>query len=108
MPLRGHRITGVCGTSHAAHHHPPALATPSDPEDYTDWAMIRLNRAACLAAEGDPDAGLAHATETLIAVDGPMRQGIITSRARAQRASRAGREFRSLIEDTTGMREIPA
>ena len=86
------------------------------PEDYTDWAMIRLNRAACLAAGGDADAGLAYATETLAALDGPKRQGIITNRGRellagltpAQRASRVGREFRSLVEDTTGMREMPA
>jgi tetratricopeptide (TPR) repeat protein len=86
------------------------------PEDYTDWAMIRLNRAACLAAEGDTDAALGYAAETLAALDGPKRQGIITGRARellaaltpAQRASRVAREFRGLVEDTTGMREIPA
>jgi tetratricopeptide (TPR) repeat protein len=86
------------------------------PGDYTDWAMIRLNRAACLAAEGDSDVGISYAAETLTALDGLKRQGIITSRGRevlagltpAQRASKAGREFRGLVEDTTGMREIPA
>jgi hypothetical protein len=78
--------------------------------------MIRLNRAACLASEGDTDSGLAYAAETLAALDGAKRQGIITSRARellavlspAHRASAAGREFRGLVEDTAGMREIPA
>jgi hypothetical protein len=84
--------------------------------DYTDWSMIRLNRAACLISDGDPDSGLAYAAETLAALDGPKRQGIITARAcgllaaltPAQRVSRAGREYRSLAEDTTGMREITA
>jgi tetratricopeptide (TPR) repeat protein len=86
------------------------------PGDYTDWAMIRLNRSACLAAEGDADGALAYAAETLAALDAPRRQGIITGRGLellasltpAQRASRAARDFRGLVEDTTGMREIPA
>jgi transcriptional regulator with XRE-family HTH domain len=86
------------------------------PEDYTDWALIRLDRAACTAGDGDPDAGLAEAAGTLLALDGPKRQGIITSRGRellaaltpAQRSSRAAREFRDLLDDTTGMKEIPA
>ncbi len=86
------------------------------PEDYTDWAMIRLNRAECLIRDGDTDTGLGYAGETLAVLDGPKRQGIITGRARgllagltaAQRASKAAREFRSLAEDTTGMKEIPA
>jgi tetratricopeptide (TPR) repeat protein len=86
------------------------------PGDYTDWAMIRLNRAACLIRDGQADAGLAYAEETLAALDGAKRQGIITGRARellagltaGQRSSRAAREFSALAEDTTGMREIPA
>jgi tetratricopeptide (TPR) repeat protein len=86
------------------------------PQDYTDWAMIRLNRAACLAANGDTDAALAYAADTLTALDAPRRQGIITVRARdllgsltpAQRSSRAALEFRALVDDSRGMREIPA
>lgn len=86
------------------------------PADYTDWAMIRLNRAACLIRDGQSDAGLGYAAQTLGALDGAKRQGIITGRARdllagltaTQRASRAGRELRGMIEDTTGMKEIPA
>jgi hypothetical protein len=78
--------------------------------------MIRLNRAACLIRDGQPDAGLAYAEETLAVLDGAKRQGIITGRARellagltaGQRASRAGRDLRGLVEDTTGMKEIPA
>jgi tetratricopeptide (TPR) repeat protein len=86
------------------------------PADYTDWAMIRLDRAACAAASGDADGGLGAAAETLASLDGPKRQGVIAARARellagltpAQRASRAAREFRALADDTTGMRELPA
>jgi len=86
------------------------------PADYTDWAMIRLNRAQCLIAAGDPDTGLAYAAETLAALDGPKRQGIITGRGRellavlapAQRSCRAARDLRGLIDDTTGMKEITA
>lgn len=76
------------------------------PADYTDWAMIRLDRAACLAQDEDVGSGLAYAAETLRALDGPRRQGLITTRGRellaaltpAQRASRPGREFRGLLE----------
>lgn len=86
------------------------------PGDYTDWAMIRLNRAECLIRDGEADAGLIYAEETVAALDGPKRQGIITGRARgllagltaSQRASQAGRELRGLVENTTGMKEIPA
>jgi hypothetical protein len=84
------------------------------PEDYTDWAMIRLDRATCMARDGDSDAGLTYAAQTLLSLDGPKRQGIITLRGRellialtpAQQGSQAAREFRSLLDDTTGMKEI--
>lgn len=96
----------------------PALARALElcsPDDYTDWALIRLDRSACLVSDGDPDAGLSYAAETLLALDGPKRQGIITSRGRelltsltpAQRTARAAREFCSLLDDTTGVKEIP-
>jgi hypothetical protein len=86
-----------------------------NPGDYMDWALIRLARAACLVSDGDSDAGLSYAAETLLALDGPKRQGIITGRGRellaalapAQRASRSAREFCSLLDDTTGAKEIP-
>jgi hypothetical protein len=57
-------------------------------------------------------ARLAEAASSLLELDGPKRQGIITSRGReltpAQRSSTGAREFRDLIDDTTGMKEIPA
>jgi hypothetical protein len=86
-----------------------------NPRDYADWALIRLSRAECLVSDGDPDAGLSYAAETLLALDGPKRQGIITSRGRellaeltpAQRTAQAAREFCTLLDDTTGVKEIP-
>jgi hypothetical protein len=86
-----------------------------NPDDYADWALIRLDRAACLVSDGHPDAGLSYAAETLLALDGPKRQGIITSRGRellaaltpVQRTARAAREFRDMLDDTTGVKEIP-
>lgn len=77
---------------------------------------MRLNRAACRALDGDPDGGVAYAAETIAALDGPRRQGLITGRGRAllgaltpaQRSSRAARELRAMLDDTTGHQEIPA
>lgn len=86
------------------------------PDDYTDWAMIRLNRAACMARDGDAEAGLGYATVTLLALEGPKRQGIINGHGRelltaltpAQRSSQAARDFRALLEDTADMKELHA
>jgi tetratricopeptide (TPR) repeat protein len=84
--------------------------------DYTDWALVRLNRAACTVLDGDPDTGLAYAAETIAALDGPRRQGVIAGRGRAllgalspaQRSSRAALELRAVLDDSTGQKEIPA
>lgn len=86
------------------------------PDDYTDWALIRLDQAACVVRDGDADAGIGYAASTLLSLDGAKRQGIITTRARdllagltpAQQASRAAREFGGLLGDTTGTKETPA
>jgi hypothetical protein len=86
------------------------------PDDYTDWAMIRLDRAACMTCDGDAGGGIAYAAETLLALDTPRRQGIIAARGRellaaltpAQRSARAAREFRGLLDDTVGMKEVLA
>jgi hypothetical protein len=51
------------------------------PGDYTDWALSRLDRAQCLAWT-DPDTGLGYAAETIAALTGPQRRGIIADRAR--------------------------
>jgi len=57
-----------------------------------------------------------HEGDALTALDGPRRQGVITGRGRAllcaltpaQRSSRAARELRATLDDTTGHKEIPA
>jgi tetratricopeptide (TPR) repeat protein len=86
------------------------------PEDYTDWAMIRLDRAACMARDGDAESGLGYATETLLALEEPKRQGIINGHGRelvtaltpAQRSSRAAHDFRALLEGAADMKGLPA
>jgi DNA-binding XRE family transcriptional regulator len=52
------------------------------PGDYTDWALTRLDRAACLAHDGDPAAAVVYATETLTRLSAGQSQGIITVRGR--------------------------
>ena len=52
------------------------------PGDYTDWAMTRLDRAACLAQGGDAPAAVTYAIETLTGLSAEQRQGIIAVRGR--------------------------
>src|SRR5260370_2981205 len=52
------------------------------PGNYTDWAMTRLDRADCLAHDGDAPAAVACAAQTLASLTGQQRQGIITPRRR--------------------------
>lgn len=49
-------------------------------DDYTDWAMTRLDRAECLVYSGEITGGLEYATETVQSLTGPQRKGIITLR----------------------------
>jgi hypothetical protein len=78
--------------------------------------MIRLDRAAGMTRDGDADAGNFYAAETLLALDGTQRQGIITARGRemlaaltpAQRSAQSARELNDLLDDASGMKEIPA
>jgi hypothetical protein len=51
-------------------------------EDYTDWALIRLDRAVCLAHDGDPGSGVAYAAETLAGLREDQSTGIIALRGR--------------------------
>lgn len=50
--------------------------------DYTDWALTRLDRATCFLHDGDPSAAVAAATETLSALTGDQRRGLIAGSAR--------------------------
>lgn len=49
--------------------------------DYMDRAMIRLDRAVCLAHSGDTSEASRHASATLLSLNSAERQGIITLRA---------------------------
>lgn len=57
------------------------------PDNYTDWAMTRLDRAQCLIYANDISSGLEYAIDTLTSLDEPKRRGIIS--LRAQQIARA-------------------
>lgn len=75
------------------------------PGDYTDWAMIRLDRAACLVFSGEAAEGLAYAADTLTALTEDRRSGIIAQRGHqiladlpsSQRRVSAVRDFRDVL-----------
>ncbi len=48
--------------------------------NYTDWAMTRLDRSQCLIYSGDISGGLEYAAETVESLTEPQRKGIITLR----------------------------
>jgi hypothetical protein len=83
------------------------------PGDYTDWALTRLDRAVCLAYDGDMSAALSYAMETFAGLTESQRWGIITLRGYdlleslpAQRDALDGaRDFRELLMLTTGDRK---
>jgi transcriptional regulator with XRE-family HTH domain len=51
------------------------------PENYTDWAMTRLDRAQCLIYTDEIVSGLEYAIDTVTSLDEPKRHGIISLRA---------------------------
>jgi tetratricopeptide (TPR) repeat protein len=53
------------------------------PDNYTDWAMTRLDRAECLIYAGQAADGLRYGIETLTSLAQPKRMGIIARRAEA-------------------------
>ena len=79
------------------------------PGYYTDWALTRLDRAVCLAYDGDMSAALSYAMETFAGLTESQRWGIITLRGYdlleslpAQRDALDGaRDFRELLMLTT-------
>ena len=79
------------------------------PGDYTDWAMTRLDRAICMAYNGDTAAALSYAMETLAGLTETQRRGIITLRGYdllnnlppQQDAPEEARDFRELLMLTT-------
>ena len=97
------------------HLHDTALAWPAQQRalelcpsgDYMDRTLILLDRADCLAHDGELDGALLCMTGALGNLSERQRQGIITARARttlaalppAQRALPAVREFRDLLTE---------
>jgi hypothetical protein len=75
------------------------------PDDYTDWALTRLDRATCVAYHGDTPAAVAYAVETLTGLSGEQQQGIIALRGQElvralpvkYRGSPAVQEFEELL-----------
>ncbi len=80
------------------------------PEDYTDRALTRLDRAACLAHDDDPGSAVAYATDTLADLGTEQSRGIIALRGRQLLHALPGsyqqlpavRELRDLLPDDTG------
>ncbi len=78
------------------------------PDDYTDRSLAMLDMAACMIADGDPEAGMEHAARALGSLDSQRRQGIIDERAwellaalpLAVSALPAARHVRDLLQDT--------
>ena len=79
-------------------------------DDYTDWALIRLDRAVCLAHDGDPGSGVAYAAETLAGLRVDQSTGIIALRGRQLLRALPGeyekvaavRELRELMPGSAG------
>lgn len=79
--------------------------------DYMDRTLTLLDRADCLAHDGELDGSLQCMTEALGGLDERQRHGIITARAQTslaalpppQRALPAARELRDLLTDPKGV-----
>jgi transcriptional regulator with XRE-family HTH domain/tetratricopeptide (TPR) repeat protein len=82
--------------------------------DYMDRAFTKLDRASCLAHDGDTPAAVSYATETLVSLSDQQRQGIITLRAheivaelpRKHQALPPVRELRDLLMLTAGTKGV--
>ncbi len=73
--------------------------------DFMDRALTRLDRASCIAQDGDPASAVAYAIDVLSGLSDQRRAGIITTRGheimdalpRTQRALPATRELQDLL-----------
>ena len=83
------------------------------PDDFMDRAFTRLDRAMCLATEGDATEASSYARDTLLELSEPQRLGIIAGRARqivaampsATRTLPAVRELNDLLMLPPGQEE---
>jgi tetratricopeptide (TPR) repeat protein len=84
------------------------------PSDYTDWALTRLDRAACLASRHDAVGSMNYAIATIAALSEGQRRGIITLRGQdvlnslpANEAKLpAARDLHELLMITTERKEV--
>ncbi|MFE4857416.1 helix-turn-helix domain-containing protein [Streptomyces sp. NPDC056670] len=77
----GNALTHLGETGRAVEQHDRALELyPAS--DHTDRALIHLDRAMCLAIDGDPAAAAARATETVVGLPVEHRSALIIFRAR--------------------------
>lgn len=82
-------------------------------QDYTDWALTRLDRAQCLTFTGDITEGMRYATETVASLTGSQRRGIISLRGQnivnmlpeREKSLAAARDFRELLMLPAGTSE---
>lgn len=83
-------------------------------DDYTDWALTRLDRATCLTYMSEIASGINYAMETLDALTFSQRQGIIALRGRdilralapGEQKRPEARELRDVLMDVAEHREI--
>lgn len=74
-------------------------------DNYTDWALTRLDHAQCLAYSGNVSDGLAYATATMTGLTEAQRRGIITLRGQeivkalpeGEKKQIAARDFSELL-----------
>jgi tetratricopeptide (TPR) repeat protein len=94
----GNAWTHLCETSRAREQQARALELyPST--DYTDLALIALDEAACILADGDPGGAAAQVADTIVSLPEEHRSALIIYRARELADTvPAGRELRVLRE----------
>lgn len=78
--------------------------------DYLDRTLLELDRASCLAYDGDADAAMTYAMRTLVSLSDEQRRGLILLRGRQvldslmpqERALPAAQDFHDLLTTTEG------
>jgi tetratricopeptide (TPR) repeat protein len=104
----GNALTHLGATERAWRAQQRALELYPD-SDYLDRALVRLDRASCLAQDGDPSEAMRYATEALVSLTDEERQGLLTVRGRevlrslppAARVVPAAKDFQGLLITST-------
>jgi hypothetical protein len=106
---QGSTLTHLRDTAAAWNAQRRALELVPD-NDYTDRTLIHLDRAICLAQDGDSTTGIKHAVDAIAGLTEHQRRGIIELRANdilhaipaKQRVLPVAREFQDLLMLTSG------